>query len=1171
MKKVTKRGWLGLLALALGISGLTTVKAQDPVWKINAPTSNWFLTDNNTRGLALNPATGHLIVTSRSGGAKGVILDAATGDSVGVLDMTGISGGTFPIQRIAATSDGQLFGANMVLNNGSNFKVYRWADESSAPTVIFDAALTETGRVGDAFGVVGSGNRVTIFAGGSSPTIVKIVWDGTTATKTEYTVPTGIARGGFSSLVSDSTVWVSGTGTSPRLFDFKNGAVIDTLVSADPNVLADADLNSVMTNDYYNGVFIAGPAFTNGKFYVIDATTGKLYAEVAPLGSNANGNNTGGVAIDGANGRVYLMDTNNSIAAFKLADFFETPADLFFSEYIEGSSNNKALEIYNPTDKAVNLANYQIAQSVNGGGWAFFHKFKEVAVIEAGGTYVLITNEVDTTLFKHSNADEVLAFPSVVHFNGDDARALIHITPADTTILDVFGKPDQDPGDAWDVAGVTGATKDKTLIRKPGYKGNPVELASFGTNADDSEWIVKDQNDFSDLGTHTFEAESNEISVTFTLNMATLADTISAADKVLINGAVKGPRNSDTFLGGETLGWDSNATAVMTNVGGDYWKATYRLAKGDTLLYKYRYVLADGSKDQDEGKLMPEAQNPKGWDTRFVIATEDVVLDIDYWNVQETANGIESGIPFITGKQDTVAIFFRVNVGAALQAGEFDPETDSVGVRGTPEIFGNPADWSSTALYLTEEPTRKGDNLFYSGALYVPKSKITVGATYIYKFVTEVGPNNETQWDTDPNREFVGTHADTTIQYQYFQRKKPSAAPLVDALLNFTVDVGILEGLGYFDTGVGDKVQIRGDFNGWSGSDPLTFDPVEFTWSLTGKSLKRAVGDRIQYKFYIDYDASRFDTASVNYLPGIDESFGYEEPGLTGGANRIYVITNVGAPETQGPDPTFFNGVDPRGLIDKPLDVTFSIDMNPAKTHTDPFNPAVDSVYIIFETKYFALVNGIIPGGLQGLSKEQQEKIRMTDPDGDGVYTLTLALNNPSPNHMGFVIAYGSPNSESGRVVTNGGGFDAGRRYYQYIKPQVDENGKIIWPSSYTLPTLTWVEKNLPWEPALDYDALQTSTDENTTVVSEFALYQNYPNPFNPTTTISFSLPATNKVKLTVYNMLGQKVATLLDNQVMPSGNHSVAFDASKLASGTYIYRLEAGNVSATKKMTLIK
>ncbi len=85
-----------------------------------------------------------------------------------------------------------------------------------------------------------------------------------------------------------------------------------------------------------------------------------------------------------------------------------------------------------------------------------------------------------------------------------------------------------------------------------------------------------------------------------------------------------------------------------------------------------------------------------------------------------------------------------------------------------------------------------------------------------------------------------------------------------------------------------------------------------------------------------------------------------------------------------------------------------------------------------------------------------------------------------------------------------------------------------------------------------------------------FSLGQNYPNPFNPATTIKFSLPIDSKVVLEVYNEVGQKVAELVNAQ-MPAGNHEVNFYASKLSSGIYIYRLNAGTQTATKKMIILK
>jgi len=87
---------------------------------------------------------------------------------------------------------------------------------------------------------------------------------------------------------------------------------------------------------------------------------------------------------------------------------------------------------------------------------------------------------------------------------------------------------------------------------------------------------------------------------------------------------------------------------------------------------------------------------------------------------------------------------------------------------------------------------------------------------------------------------------------------------------------------------------------------------------------------------------------------------------------------------------------------------------------------------------------------------------------------------------------------------------------------------------------------------------------------TKFELSQNYPNPFNPTTTIRFSLPQSGNVKLTVYNLLGEQVAELV-NGIKEAGVHSVTFDATELNSGIYIYKLEADGVVQSRKMTLIK
>ncbi|MCB2199911.1 carboxypeptidase regulatory-like domain-containing protein [bacterium] len=103
----------------------------------------------------------------------------------------------------------------------------------------------------------------------------------------------------------------------------------------------------------------------------------------------------------------------------------------------------------------------------------------------------------------------------------------------------------------------------------------------------------------------------------------------------------------------------------------------------------------------------------------------------------------------------------------------------------------------------------------------------------------------------------------------------------------------------------------------------------------------------------------------------------------------------------------------------------------------------------------------------------------------------------------------------------------------------------------------------------VDMIFLDTSVEEDV-LPMQYALHQNYPNPFNPSTAIKFDLVATQNVKLAVYNMLGQEVARLVDGQ-MQAGYHNVSFDASRLASGVYFYRLETPGFTKMRKMVLVK
>jgi hypothetical protein len=103
-----------------------------------------------------------------------------------------------------------------------------------------------------------------------------------------------------------------------------------------------------------------------------------------------------------------------------------------------------------------------------------------------------------------------------------------------------------------------------------------------------------------------------------------------------------------------------------------------------------------------------------------------------------------------------------------------------------------------------------------------------------------------------------------------------------------------------------------------------------------------------------------------------------------------------------------------------------------------------------------------------------------------------------------------------------------------------------------------------------EYGTYVSVSEQQGELPTHCELSQNYPNPFNPTTTIEFSLPQAGYVSLTVYNLFGQRIATLVSKEFQP-GKHKVAWEATGVASGVYFYRLKAGEAVQTRRLILLK
>lgn len=192
------------------------------------------------------------------------------------------------------------------------------------------------------------------------------------------------------------------------------------------------------------------------------------------------------------------------------------------------------------------------------------------------------------------------------------------------------------------------------------------------------------------------------------------------------------------------------------------------------------------------------------------------------------------------------------------------------------------------------------------------------------------------------------------------------------------------------------------------------------------------------------------------------------------------------------------------------------------------------------------LCNGPLPVELASftatLNKNEINLFWKTETEVDNYgFDVEKKVNNGEWNKITFVRGNGNSNSPKEYNYTDKELFVGGSRF-QYRLKQVDNDGSFEYS-----------------------DEIEVEV-----VPDQFELSQNYPNPFNPATTIRFSLPRATQIKISLYNMLGEQVAAIVEG-MFESGYHKVTFNASNLSSGPYIYRLESRDFVSVKKMILMK
>ena len=390
----------------------------------------------------------------------------------------------------------------------------------------------------------------------------------------------------------------------------------------------------------------------------------------------------------------------------------------------------------------------------------------------------------------------------------------------------------------------------------------------------------------------------------------------------------------------------------------------------------------------------------------------------------------------------------------------------------------------------------------------------------------------------------------------------------------FTCDMEAQTLVGNFDPAATttDKVWVRGSFNGWGTDNELAKSPFDNTYSAVVTTELEIKDTSAVYKFYYEADDGA-GGVSQNWEGGSDRPIN-----VTGNESDINGdgILDLVVPKR------FYNDLTTNDFFIEPTDMIFELDMRSAhgfladSGSIDFGGGSITEITHVYlaggapnTTPALAWVWDLPPGDPQLATLALNDNGENGDAvAGDSIWSITVNFGVGAAKLMDWKFGIGTDtqgfDNEAGFAQNYQGNLEeaayAGNRIYQCF----GENGigGAGWYDAY---------QSLCTGPPL----VGIAPDNLSEVVKQYELFQNYPNPFNPSTRIEFALQQSAQVQLTVYNMLGQVVRTLVDSRIAP-GIHEVQWDGrneigQSVVSGIYLYQLKAGNFTETRKMILMK
>ncbi len=1204
--------------------------AGDVGVKINSDnTANLYMlsTNNGLAGYKLNPSNvgtaQRLYVVSRNGGTNVVIMDAETGDSVGTLNMTGISGGNFFLNDAEVSSDGVIFACNLTVSASSSaFKVYKWTSETAAPEAVIDYTGLAT-RFGDKFTVTGStaDNSLTIWAASTnSDKIVKFTTsdNGATFTPTEITLSNGNLGNQPVVVPSNDGNTLYTNSASTLVTSYKaDGTFIDTLSGGFVSSYGDALKYFEIAGRDYLAIYNYG--IGNENLRIVDITSGlsdaALIGTTPSLGSQSNGNGSGDVGVQlnaDSTANIYILATNNGLGAYK----FTPPAKVATPVFAPAAGT-----YYDSVDVAitVNTVNAKIYYTLD-------------------GTTPTDTSTLYSAPIKFTDTTTIKAVAYLAGMTPSDVNSATYniVVPVDVnTIADLRSSP---------LNGVYRLKGEAVLTFQQSFRNQKfVQDSTGGIMIDDNSGMVTTQYSEGDgitgiTGTLTEFGNMLEFTPGADPGAATSTENKIVPIEISLNDFINNfgkyesrvvTINHLSFVGADGSAKFANGKTYPVTDGID--TIQFR-----TTFYDVNYINSVIPMDKINLTGIPNARSTGNYITARNLSDLGIILPpaepvYQLWAKTQAAGNYPSY--FSTSYYERGMAYGKVNGKDRVYV---------LGRLGGPKIFVFDAMTGDTAgiIYPTSEVSGGTFPLDFvdvsdDGIIFAANLTIDVSSSAFKVY----------RWDSEQDT------PKTVIDYTNMNLKggrlgdifsvfgKASDNSLViyaavsgqDKIVKFTTS----------DNGMSFTPEVITLSNGKLGTVPNV--AVASDGTLYIKSYSHQLYHYQSDGTLIDSISSAVigtDVTDIKYIRYNDKDFimCYYPNDSAPYSDERFTIVNVTNPLSasvvlQSPSIGNISNLNATGAVDyMPLnskDYLFFIQGSNNGLAAFSSNPStvVNNLDTLFYGNTRTLLknpngSGFIAGTNSNGDLGKYEKFDLQSGDKLAGFKLYFGYKQivGDPDTLNLVVktvgSNGAPDSTIAKMQTTTDMLDTSGGGNTFILPaSIELNGPVFVGFEFTgtaNDTIalftdkdgegdnadraweklkdgsyndfgTMLNANSSWNKNIDLwiaayykKAVPVGVENNITAVpKKYSLDQNYPNPFNPTTTIRFSIKVSANVELKIYNILGQQVAVLMNKEMKP-GIHSVQFNASNLASGVYFYRLQVkgadgSQFNSVKKLMLLK